>query len=153
MSRFCSAVAEIPGLVPSDCYPGLRALHSADRQRILCEDTRSLDGSVCLDDALKHKYPQAARWDYGIGLRKGRSVLAIWVEIHPARSGKDVQSMLAKVDWLKTRLGESPRLQSMTQGPFRWIASGNVKIPRTGSWARLLDQNGISHPQEMFRLS
>ena len=153
MSRFCSAVAEIPGLDPSDCHPGLRALRSADRKRILCEDARSLDGSVCLDDALINKYPQAARWDYGIGLKKGRRVLAIWVEVHPARSGKDVQSMLAKVDWLKARLQKSSDLCSMTHAPYRWVASGKVKIPKRGRWPRLLNENGICYPQETLRLS
>jgi len=153
MSRFCEAVAEITGLNAEDCQPGLQALSPTDRQRVICQDARLLDGSLCLDRALAQSDPQAARWDYGIGLRKGRHTLAIWMEVHPARSGSDVQSMLAKVHWLKTRLGESPRLQSMTQGPFRWIASGKVKIPRTGSWARQLNKNGISHPQETLRLS
>ncbi len=152
MSRFCEAVAEMPGLNSNDCRPGLQALNSADRKRILCEDTRSLEGSVCLDDALAYKYPQAARWDYGIGMRKGGRALAIWVEVHPARSGSDVQSVLAKVRWLKARLHESSGLQSMTQKPFHWIASGKVKIPRTGSWSRQLKQNGICHPREMVRL-
>lgn len=153
MSRFCWAVAKIPGLVPSDCHTGLRALRSADRKRIFCGDTRLLDGSICLDDALKHKYPQAARWDYGIGLRKGQRVLAIWVEVHPARSGKDVQSMLAKVDWLKARLQKSPALCSMTHAPYRWVASGKVKIPKRGRLPRLLNEKGICYPQETLRLS
>ncbi len=150
MSRFCDAMVEVSGLNPEDCQPGLQALSSADRQRVICQDPRSLEGSICLDGALKKLYPQAPRWDYGIGLRKG---LAIWVEVHPARSGEDVRSMLDKLQWLRARLQESPTLRSMTQRPFRWIASGTVKIPKTGRWRRQLNQHGIGFPQQTLRLS
>ena len=152
MSQFCDEVVKISGLVPGDCRPGLQALNPADRQRVICQDTRSLEGSICLDDALKKMYPQAPRWDYGVGLEKEQKVLAIWVEVHPARSGGDVQSLLAKAHWLKARLQESPKLQSMTQKPFHWVASGTVKIPKTGSWRRQLSQNGIRFPRQRLRL-
>ncbi len=153
MSLFCNAVIEISGVVPDDCHPGLQALRPSDRKKIDCEDNRSLADSVCLDDALIRKYPQAARWDYGIGLKKGQHVQAFWVEVHPARSGEDVQSIVDKAKWLKARIKESPDLWAMTHTPYHWIASGKVKIPRSGRWSRLLKKHGVCHPQEKLWLS
>ena len=152
MNKFCDAVTEIDSVTEDDCRPGLQALTPADREKIICKDTRSLTGSICLDETLKPLYPHAARWDYGVGIKTGRTNQAIWIEVHPAQSGDDVRSMVEKVKWLKERIRESSGLRAMTDGSYRWIASGKVTVPRSGSHRRLLEKHGITPPQKMLEL-
>jgi hypothetical protein len=82
--RFQDAVANSNDV--RDCYQaGLQALLERDRNRLSCNDPREITGSLHLDDVVAHLYPNATRWDYGIGIKRTEARdEAIWVEVHPA---------------------------------------------------------------------
>jgi hypothetical protein len=122
---------------------GLQALREADRNRITCRDTRKITGSLNLDAALESTYPNAARWDYAIGLvhKKGRDRVC-WVEVHPA-SSKHIHDILNKFEWLNGWLrSEAPRLNALPR-EFVWVASGAVSLPPGDKKRYLLAQRGI----------
>ena len=56
---------------------GLQALGS-NRHKIRVEDTRSLTGSVDIDDCLAKRYPNAPRWDYVFSYKER----IYYVEVH-----------------------------------------------------------------------
>lgn len=151
---FRQAVEQCPELGDSAWQPGLQAL-GQDSHHIRCADTRRLTGSVFLDEALKEQYPDAPRWDYGIGWRKSREEVAIWVEVHPAHTS-EVEAVLRKLQWLKGWLATSaPALNAITQHDersFRWIATDRVSIPRNSPQARRLSQSGLRYPVRILQL-
>jgi hypothetical protein len=88
-----------------DAYcSGLRALTDSDSRRIVSGKVPIL-GSVNLDAALRQHYPNDARWDYGIGIQKGKP-WTLWVEVHPADTS-NVDEVLKKLTWLKDWLAHS----------------------------------------------
>ncbi len=151
---FCTAVNNTPGLEGA-CRKGLQALASdKERDRIRCSSPRGLCGSVNLDAALKDRYPNDPRWDYGIGWKDKRTgeEMAIWVEFHDANS-HHVNDVIAKAQWLRGWLTKSaPELYRITRRPFRWIATGSVVLTRHSPQARRLAQAGLSYPSRMLNL-
>jgi len=134
MLSFESAVNACPLLV-GHCQRGLGALSQLHRQKIKVNTKTNITGSINVDKILEAKYPNASRWDYGIGFRERLSSAnsndqVCWVEIHPAESGKNIKEVLAKKEfhcsWLKKH---APELDSL-QGEFVWIATGHVGIPK-----------------------
>jgi hypothetical protein len=139
---FKQAVAAAEGL--EGAYrSGLGALRHADRNKVALPNARRLSGSVNLDEALAESRPNDPRWDYGIGVRQGRSPeRVVWAEVHPAASS-NVKEVLRKLAWLKRWLVESaPELQRMP-ADFVWIASGRVAIPRHAPQFRKLAMSAV----------
>lgn len=139
---FRDAVQATVGL--AEAYQsGLQALERLDRSRIVCATPRSLAGSVNLDKALSPSYPNAPRWDYGIGIRKTPSSDgAIWVEVHPA-SSHHIQEVVDKLRWLKGWLESSAKmLKQITEG-YVWVASGSVAIQPGSPQRKVLAAHGI----------
>jgi hypothetical protein len=150
--RFQDAVANSNDV--RDCYRvGLQALPERDRNRLSCKDTRRISGSLHLDVAVAQLYPVAARWDYGIGIKKKESTdKAIWVEVHPADANQ-VPKMVEKLTWLKNWLSNRARdLMSITErdSPYIWISSGRVSFQQTSPQARKLALAGITFPREHY---
>ena len=132
---------------------GLKALTEGDRNRLSCQNTRKISGSLNLDSALAQIYPNASRWDYGIGIRKKVSNdKAIWVEVHPG-DGNQVSKIIEKLRWLKNWLkNNGGDLLTITEGdyPYVWVASGRVSFQRNSPQARRLALAGIRFPQEHY---
>lgn len=152
--RFQDAVANSNDV--RDCYqPGLQALIERDRNRLSCQDTRKISGSLHLDAAVELLYPNAARWDYGIGIKKTEAKdEAIWVEVHPADANQ-VPRMIDKLAWLKNWLNDSaPNLMVITKNdsPYVWVASGRVSFQTTSPQAKRLALAGIKFPREHYRI-
>jgi len=149
---FRRAVAQTSELGPSAFQLGLQALgnHSS---RVQCADTRRLTGSVALDDVLQAKYPNDPRWDYGIGLRKGKREAAVWIEVHPA-STSAVTTVLKKLQWLKNWLkNQAPTLDTLTAAQsYYWVATGGVHIRPGTPQARQLQLAGLSLPRSRVML-
>lgn len=129
--RFDDAVRKTPDVADA-LQPGIQALSSAHQGRVEPRNTRLLRGSIDLDAALSKSQPNAARWDYGVGLRGDKKDdKAIWIEFHPA-SSSHVDDVLKKhawlLDWLK---GRAPRLAELPRA-FKWVATGSVAL-RPGS--------------------
>jgi hypothetical protein len=148
---FQQAVRSTEGL--RDAYQaGLHALKNADRARIDCENPASLTGSVDLDSELVGSHPNATRWDYGIGVRKGRgSESVIWLEVHPATS-HGAEEVCRKHRWLRQWLVSSAPFLANMPGQFVWIASGNVHIPLNSPHRRRLALQGIQFRGRRLRL-
>ncbi|MGC8785380.1 MAG: hypothetical protein ACP5RN_13465, partial [Armatimonadota bacterium] len=151
---FRQAVEQCPELGDSAWQPGLQAL-GQDSQHVRCTDTRRLAGSVFLDEALKEQYPDAPRWDYGIGWRESFQEVAVWIEVHPAYTG-EVDTVLRKLQWLNRWLATSAStLNAITphdKRPFYWVATDGVHIPRNSPQARRLFQSGLRYPVRVLRL-
>jgi hypothetical protein len=152
--RFQDAVANSNDV--RDCYRvGLQAILERDRNRLWCRDTRKISGSLHLDAAVAELYPNTARWDYGIGIKKTESKdKAIWLEIHPADANQ-VQKMIDKLAWLKNWLNNSaPNLMGITErdSPYVWIASGRVSFQRNSPQTRRLALAGITFAGEHYHI-
>lgn len=125
--------------------PGLQALESHDRRRIMPRNTRKLAGSVYLEQALAPTHPHQTLWDYGVGYRSTGGEQVVWIEVHPANSAH-VDDMLRKLDWLRSWLrSDAPDLAGMTaaDGAYIWLATGTVALPATDRRRRLIAQRGL----------
>lgn len=111
---------EIAGALKS----GLSAMKSNSKS-IHVADTKLIDGSVDIDEAVKVIRPDESRWDYVIGY----SNEAFFIEVHPADT-KNVDEMVKKVRWLKYWLATSALdLRSIHKRDiYYWIPSGRVNI-------------------------
>ena len=152
--RFQDAVANSNDV--RDCYQvGLEALLERDRNRLSCQDTRKITGSLHLDAAVAQLYPNVARWDYGIGIKKTELIdKAIWVEVHPADANQ-VQKIIDKLTWLKNWLNNNaPTLMNITgnDSPYVWVSSGSVSFQRNSPQTKRLALAGIAFPQKHYRI-
>lgn len=130
--------------------PGLRALKGVDRARITC-DGRRLRGSIDIDEALRELLPNDARWDYAVGVQRGRQDLVAWIEVHPA-SSLHVGEVVSKVHWLRQWLGTSAPALNELPRHFCWIATGTVAFNRASPQARRLAQIGLRFPVKQINL-
>lgn len=136
--------------------PGKSAVKNEYRKGIAARASHKFLASVDLDADLKAGEPGAHRWDYGLGLIDGRDrESAWWVEPHPASSTREVSTMLAKLDWLNTKLAspEFAKLQALTNAArlkgiaFRWLAmTGDICIRPGSNQARRLALRGLAAP-------
>lgn len=91
---------------------------------------RTLLGGAVMDDDCKAAYPNSARWDYVLGVERGREHVAHFVEVHSADT-RGVSQVADKLAWLREFL-ERPRQAPLKALPaeYHWVASGRVNIPR-----------------------
>jgi hypothetical protein len=84
---FKRAVEDTP-VIRNSYRVGLQALRAGDRKYVVPDDTRKLAGSVNVDDALRHRYPNDPRWDYGVAYKRceNHADHVYWIEVHPART-------------------------------------------------------------------
>ena len=119
--------------------------------------TTRFTASVDIDTAFERTEGTANRWDYGLGVRAtGQPECAVWVEPHSAASTGEVNTMLAKLVWLKGKLAqpEFTQLKALTdacvaQGrrPYHWLASANVAIRPGSREAHMLAARGMDLPK------
>ena len=140
---FRAAVLGIPS-IQSHYREGTQALRAQDRRRLTCSNARRLQGSVDLDTALMPVYPQAPRWDYGIGIARGSAKdLVVWLEVHSASSLRNLTEVLRKLEWLRDWLGsDAPALRSLPSS-YVWLASGVVAFRSGSKHARRIAERGL----------
>ena len=131
--------------------PGLRALRGADRQKVSALRPRALSGSIDLDGALENAYPDANRWDYGIGIRQAGGEKVYWAEVHPGRDG-EIGLVLEKLNWLKAWLRDSGVPLNNLQREFVWISSGATAITPNSPRLRGLAAQGLIFKGRHFRI-
>ncbi len=104
--------------------PGLTAL-KANSKVVNAVNTKLIDGSVDIDEAVKTIRPNESRWDYVVGYADE----AYFIEVHPANTS-NVEEMVKKVRWLKNWLATTaPDLKALHKKEvYYWVPSGNVKI-------------------------
>ncbi|MDE6192862.1 MAG: hypothetical protein K2M83_02605 [Muribaculaceae bacterium] len=142
--RFKEAVESCPE-IKDNLQKGLSAM-GANSKAIKATDTKLIDGSVDIDNAVKALYPNDARWDYVIGFANE----ALFVEVHPADT-KNVTEMVEKVKWLKKWLSASaPMLKELHKsGDFFWIPSGRVKISKGSIQFKQIAANNIQIKKQL----
>ncbi len=103
---------------------GLTAL-KANSKAVKPTNTKLVDGSVDIDEAVKALRPSESRWDYVVGYADE----AFFIEVHPANTS-NVEEMVKKVKWLKNWLNSSaPDLKRLHKNDvYYWVPSGRVNI-------------------------
>jgi hypothetical protein len=149
---FKDAVEGIPSI--RDAFrPGIAALRRPDRTRVTVGTPRLLTGSIDLDLALKHVFPNDSRWDYGIGHKPKRDSEWIhWIEVHAATSSTHIVEMNEKLSWLKNWLtGQGRRLNGFKR-QFIWISSGRNEFTAISPQRRRISENGLISSGGHFRI-
>ncbi len=100
-----------------------------------------LSTSIDIDSALTASQPNDARWDYGVGQRKGVQEIVHWIEVHPAGGGNNITQMDKKLAWLRTWLHGNP----LAAYPRRvvWVASGKSAFNARDPRLKKLAQTGL----------
>lgn len=142
---FHAAVQATPALA---FQPGIQALLPPDKKRIVSAERAT--GSVALDEALKKRFPNANRWDYGIGLPSGNGEMVLWLEPHHEASG-ETETVINKLRWLKHWLqNEAPALNRMP-ATFIWQVTNSHRNPNDRRRHRsLAEKEGLRlHPGKL----
>jgi len=140
------------------CVPmtaGKGAVKAQYRAAILTGKNVRVVGSVDMDAAFCAAEPNAARWDYGLGLGNGAEWVC-WVEPHPASSTSQVAKILAKLDWLEAKLlqpafadfAQLTRQAKLNQSlVYVWLYEGANRISANSREARALALRGVALPK------
>lgn len=141
--------------------PGKQAIKGTYRKQISTGENSGFTGSVDLDHHFSNAEPNANRWDYGVGFKHGDGEFVIWIEPHPAGSSKEVDIILKKLEWLKSKLrlrgyeGLS-ELTNMAEGkgeiPYRWLYEGKTSFRSGGKEAKRLAQKGMKLPEKYINI-
>lgn len=143
--------------------PGKAALDARYRSGVVLKAGFSHTESIDLDAAFQATEPNENRWDYAVGIRAAAGEeMAFWIEPHPASSTSDVDAMLAKLRWLRLKLGrpENRQLRMLRDAaqphgsPYRWLVSQDSRIHITpmSREARLIAREGLSAPRHRVQL-
>ena len=138
-NAFRTAIAATPD-VAGHWQIGLRAL-GANSSRVALADTSKCNGSLDIDTALTPVQRNANRWDYAL-MYDGR---VVYLEVHPAASGANINEMIAKVRWLQNWLTtRATALRALpTRYPFIWVASGKTNLLPSGAQRTALADAGL----------
>jgi hypothetical protein len=151
-SRFKNAVNACPDLTLRD---GLRAISPVNRERIRPQNTRSVTGSVDIDEDLRARFPEDYRWDYAVGYNGSDNVeRAYFIEVHPAETSeisRVVRKARALKEWARRY---APDLWNMTvPRQIHWVAPGRCDIRLNDSYRRQLALAGVGSPKQHLVLT
>lgn len=150
-SRFRKAVAACSDLTLRE---GLQAVSSANSERIRPKDTRSLTGSIDIDEDLRERFPTENRWDYAVGYRVSDTVEKVFfIEVHSAETS-EIACVVRKAEHLKKWAERNaPDLWNMTvPREIHWVASGRCDLRLNDSYRRRLAKVGVSSPKQCLEL-
>ena len=150
-SRFRKAVAACSDLTLRE---GLQAVSSANRERIRPKDTRSVTGSVDIDEDLRDRFPTENRWDYAVGYRASDTVEKVFfIEVHSAETS-EIFCVINKARKLKEWAeANAPDLWNMTlPREIHWVASGRCALRLNDSYRRRLAMAGVGSPKQSLEL-
>ena len=144
---FINAVRSTPEI--AECLKsGLQALRS-NRHKINAGETRSITGSVDIDDCLAKRYPNAPRWDY-VFCYKNR---LYYVEVHQGRAS-EMENVIAKLDWLRQwRARSAKSLEDLKDmSTYHWISTGKIDsvFAKNNRYRRILRQKSIFGPHSVL---
>ena len=133
----CDAVPELLGASKR----GLRALSAQDAARVSKRPATRLSTSIDIDSAFRASQPMAARWDYGVGQRRGEREIVHWIEVHPAGGGNNISQMQNKLNWLRSWLHGKPLANYERQ--VVWVASAKSALNARDPQLKALAQAGL----------
>lgn len=151
-SRFRDAVRACPDLT---LRRGLHAISPANRKRISPQNTRSVTGSVDIDEDLREQFPGDYRWDYAVGYKGSDGTEKVYfIEVHSAETS-EIDRMIRKAQALrKWAQSCAPDLWNMTvPRQIHWVASGRCDIRLNDSYRRRLALAGVGSPKQQLVLS
>ncbi len=151
-SQFRQAVKACPDLTLRD---GLQAVSPANRGKIRPKDTRSVTGSVDIDEDLKKKLPTDNRWDYAVGYKGSDTVEKVFfIEVHSAETS-EIRCVINKARSLKAWAERNaPDLWNMTlPREIHWVASGRCDLRLNDSYRRQLALAGVGSPKQSLELA
>jgi hypothetical protein len=149
---FKKSVKQIADIADRYC-PGLQALRGVDKARVIIDASGNLYGSVDVDEALKAKLPNDARWDYVIARKRlGGDEHLHWIEVHPASSTKNIDEIEKKLDWLKGWLNTVGKPSKAYRGEWIWIASGKSTFNQNSPQLKRLAAMGVMFKGGHFRI-
>ncbi len=123
MSKLIATIRNDPNL--RECLqPNWQAIQKKHRKQIRLRKPGALTHSLDLDTCFKKSEPNEARWDYFTIIQRKRYEEIVCIEVHPATSGKHIQEMKKKTEWLKKKIA---KYKSYPKRLF-WLASGEIKI-------------------------
>jgi hypothetical protein len=126
---------------------GIGALENADIRLIAADQRPKIGDSLNLDDAMKHDFPNANRWDYLISVSSVNKIVG--VEPHSARDS-EISVVIAKKNQAVTFLIDHlPPKHRVAQ--WFWVSHGAVRFSAMERARRLLDQNGIAFEGRLLR--
>ena len=137
---------------------GKQAIRNQYREQIVAPKELSIVGSADIDGHFRQSESNANRWDYVVGF-KNRKHFVIWIEPHPASGKKEVQTVLRKLSWLKSKLKTKSFLgfRDLTEiakefgyNPYRWIYKGKSSYRVGGNEAKLLAKEGMRLPERIL---
>jgi hypothetical protein len=142
--KFTEAIHSTPSLMGA-LQSGLKALKT-NSGYVVCNNPRTITGSLDLDSTLKDDLPNDPRWDYGVGQKLGRpgqnGEKIWWIEIHPA-SSTHVQPIIDKALWLRQWLRDNAPLLCEFPSELVWVSTGKVFIQASSPQARKLAMHGV----------
>jgi len=130
--------------------PSLQAVPRREGRDRIEAKPEVLLGSANIDAGCRRRFPNAARWDFVIGVAGERVCRAVFVEVHGA-DASGVSEVAKKLEWLKKTylvLKGAERLASLPR-EFHWVASGRVRIPKNAPQIRrlaILRRDGLQGP-------
>lgn len=151
-SQFRKAVKACSDLALRD---GLQAVSATGREKIRPENTRSVTGSVDIDEDLRAQFPEDNRWDYAVGYRSSDGQEKAWfIEVHPAETS-EISCVVRKARFLRTWAQHfAPDLWNMTiPRQIHWVASGRCDIRLNDSYRRQLALAGVGSPKQRLVLT
>lgn len=131
--------------------PGIKALLPADKRRLVAVEGAT--GSMALDEALKDRFPNDHRWDYGIGLPASTAEQVLWLEVHHAASG-ETDRVLKKLQWLKGWLRNEAHALDRMPAKFIWLLSNVESNPNDRrKRQQLAEKHGLRRHQGVLNLA
>lgn len=149
------AAAIAAGLVP---LQGKEAIKRQHRQQVRVGSGARAVGSVDIDTHFQRTEPNANRWDYVVGFKRGKEFV-IWIEAHPASSQRDVDTVIKKFEWLKYKLAEEGfHAMSVLTGlapaesRYCWLYRGSCRFRTGGQEQRRLAKCGMGLPKRFLEI-
>jgi len=123
--------------LPGHFQKGIQAVEKNDKAKFDFLNLSKVNGSVYIDKALEQSDKSGNRWDYSIGYNNK----AYFFEVHSMSSGKNIEEVIKKAQWLESFLKKASFISSLKQYPLCWIATdaGNqLRItPKSTQWKKL----------------
>lgn len=128
---------------------GLSALTATYKKKITLINPRLCEGSLDIDNTLKHSLPNEHRWDYAIGYNEN----IIFIEVHPATTS-EVSTVIAKLNWLKKWLKNrnNKLTENCNETSFHWISTNGCNINPQSKHARQLALTGMTSPRAQLNI-
>lgn len=142
---------------------GKQAVEGQYRDRISATAGNTFTNSVDMDRHFKVSEGASPRWDFAVGIKSGvNGESAFWIEPHPANSTGEVNTMIAKLNWLKAKL-DTPEFAGLKKlrdaavakgrDPYRWLATdATIRITASSREARMLALHGLGMPRRVVVL-